>query len=63
MFLLKNPFLMFLANFIFVALNLKINPVVHLNTSKPLTSLWPKSKVLKVTSFRYSYVLTCVKKR
>ena len=38
-FLLKNPFVMFLANFIFVASNLKVNPAVHLNTSKALTLL------------------------
>ena len=40
MFLLKNPFFMFLANFIFAALHLKIQPAVHLNTSKTLTSLY-----------------------
>ena len=31
-FLLKNPFFMFLANFIFVVSQLKIHPAVHLDT-------------------------------
>ena len=39
MFLLKNPFFMFLANFIVVTLHLKIHSAVHLNISKALTSL------------------------
>ena len=39
MFLLKNPFFMFLANFIFVVSQLKIHPAVHLSTSKVLTIL------------------------
>ena len=45
MFLLKNPFLMFFANFIFVVSHLKIHPAVHLNNSKALTSLQSKRKV------------------
>ena len=32
-------FFMFLANFIFAVLHLKIHPAVHLNTSKALKSL------------------------
>ena len=36
--LLKNPFFMFLAHFIFVVSLLKINPAVHLNALKALTS-------------------------
>ena len=52
---------MFLANFIFDVSFLKIHPPVHLNTSKAGTSLWSKSYE-KLTSFRYSYVLTRVKK-
>ena len=38
-FLLKKPFLMFLANFSFVVSHLKIHPAVHLNTSKALMLL------------------------
>ena len=38
-FLLKNRFLSFLANFIFVASHLKVQPAIHLSTSKALTSL------------------------
>ena len=60
-FLLENPFLMFLANFIFVVSHLKIHSAVHLNTSKALTSLKSKRKVHeKYTSFRYSCALTRV---
>ena len=39
MFLLKNAFLMSLANYIFVVSHLKKHPAVHLNTLKALTSL------------------------
>ena len=54
---------MFLANFIFVVSHLKIHPVVHLNTSKALTSLYSKRNVYwKFTSFRFSYILTRVEK-
>ena len=50
-------------NFSFVVSHLKIHPAVHLNTLKALTSLQSKRKVYeKFTSFRYSYVLTRVKK-
>ena len=36
MFLLKNPFFMFLADFNFSISHLKKHPAVHLNTSKAL---------------------------
>ena len=39
MHMLKNPFFMFLDNFIFVASHLKIQLAVHLKTLKALTSL------------------------
>ena len=56
---------MFLAKFV-VVWHLKIHPAVHLNTTKALSLLkiWVYySKVYwKLTSFRYSYVLTRVKK-
>ena len=39
MFLLKIPFFMFLANFIFVVSHFKIYPPVQLNTSEALMSL------------------------
>ena len=45
MFLLKNPFFMFLTNLIFVVSHLKIQPAVNLNTSKALMSLQSKRKV------------------
>ena len=38
MFLLKNPFFMFLANPIFAVSHLKIHPAVYLNTLEALTS-------------------------
>ena len=44
MFLLKNQFFMFLANFISVVSHLKIHPAVHLNTLKALVSLQLKRK-------------------
>ena len=54
---------MFFANFIFVVSHLKVHPAVHLKTSKVLTSFKSKRKVYqKFTSFRYSDVLTRVKK-
>ena len=55
---------MFLASFIFVVSHLKIHPAVHLNTLKALTSLDLERKVCyKFISFRYSYTLTCDKKK
>ena len=45
MLLLKYPFFMFLANFIFVVSHLKIHAAVYLNTSKALMSLQSKRKV------------------
>ena len=63
-FLIKNPFFMFIANFIFVVSHLKTHPVVHLNTLKALTSFNQKEKFMKkFASFCYSDVLTHVKKR
>ena len=58
--MLQNPF-MFLANFIFVS-HLKIHQAFHLNTLKALTFHFSRKVYQKFTSFRYSYVLTRVKK-
>ena len=49
----------FLANFIFAVSHLNIHPAVHLNTSKALASLYPKSKVI-LSLFLCSY--SCLKK-
>ena len=49
---------MFLADFNFVVPHLKINPIIHLNTSKALMLLYIKRKVY--LKFCYSYDLTCV---
>ena len=56
MFLLKNPFFMFFADFIFVLSYLKIHPAGHLETSKV------ESRRHCSSSFRYSYVITGFKK-
>ena len=62
-FLLKNPFFMFLGNFISVVLHLKIHPAVHLiKYFESSDVIVVKKKSLKFTSFRYSYVLARVKK-
>ena len=42
---------MFLVNFIFVVSHLKINPAVHLNTLKAMTSLQSKRKVKRLQAF------------
>ena len=61
MFLLKYPLFMFLSDFNFSISHLKKHSFKY---SKALTSLYSKRKAYqKFTSFRYSYVLTYVKKR
>ena len=52
---------MFLANLIFVVSYLKIHPAVHLNILKALKSLQSES-ILKIFSFRFSYIVTRIKK-
>ena len=44
--LLKNPFFVLFAIFVFVVSHLKVYPAVHLNTSKALRSLLSKKKSL-----------------
>ena len=62
--MLKNSFLIFLANFFFVVSHLKIHPAIHLKNLKSSDVVVViKKSFLQFTSFRYSYVLTCVKNR
>ena len=50
------------ANFIFVVLHLKIHPAIHLNTSKALTSLYQKQKLIKSLLAFVTLMLSRVKK-
>ena len=43
---MKILFFIFLANFIFVVLHLKMNPAINLTTVKALTSLQSKRKII-----------------
>ena len=61
--MLKTIFFMFLSNFIFAASHLKIHPNCSFKYFETLDIYSQQEKLIKKsTSFRYSYVITNVKK-
>ena len=60
-YLLRNPLFISLTNFIFVVSHLKINPAIHLNSSKALTSSSQKKQFIVKSLLAFVFLMFLIK--